>query len=155
MATTKVLLRHGDVRDVAALDALMTAAFDPRFGEAWTRNQCQGVLALPGVRLTLAVVDDAPAGFAMVRSVLDETELLLLAVSPRFRRHGVGAALLRAVIADAQAAGVTRLHLEVRANNDAVRLYTRHGFTRTGVRSRYYRGRDGQAFDAHTYARHL
>ena len=53
----------------------MTAAFDPRYGEAWTRNQCLGVLAMPGVRLTLALVDDRPAGFAMVRSVMDEAEL--------------------------------------------------------------------------------
>lgn len=54
MATHQILLRTGDPRDVATVDALMTAAFDPRYGEAWTRNQCLGVLAMPGVRLTLA-----------------------------------------------------------------------------------------------------
>jgi ribosomal-protein-alanine N-acetyltransferase len=155
MGMAAILLRSGDARDVATLDALMSAAFDPRFGEAWTRSQCLGVLALPGVRLTLAIIDDVPAGFAMARGVLDEAELLLLAVAPAFRRKGVGAALLRGVIAEAQGAGVTRLHLEVRASNSAVRLYTAHGFEQVGVRSRYYRGRDGQAHDAHTYARQL
>lgn len=153
MATRQILLRAGDARDVALVDTLMMAAFDPRYGEAWTRNQCLGVIAMPGVRLTLAFVDDAPAGFAMVRSVADEAELLLLAVDPAFRRRGVATALLRAVIADAAAAGVADLHLEVRAGNEAVTLYMAQGFTKVGERRGYYRGKTGQSFDAHTYRR--
>lgn len=153
MATRQVLLRTGDARDVATVDALMSAAFDPRYGEAWTRNQCMGVLAMPGVRLTLALVDDVPAGFAMVRSVADEAELLLLAVDPAHRRRGIATALLRAVIAEAQAGGIADLHLEVRAGNAAVDLYTAQGFAKVGERRGYYRGKTGQAFDAHTYRR--
>lgn len=155
MATRTILLRTGDARDVAVVDAVMVDAFDPRFGEAWTRSQCLGVLALPGIRLTLAYVDDRPAGFAMVRAVADEAELLLLAVSPEFRRRGVGAALLRAVEADCQVSNVVTLHLEVRAGNDAVRLYTGHGFAKLGERRAYYRGKTGQAYDAHTYSKSL
>jgi ribosomal-protein-alanine N-acetyltransferase len=108
---------------------------------------------MPGVRLTLAWLDDEPAGFALVRSVLDEVELLLLATVPAHRRRGVAAALLRALIGEAQAGGATRIHLEVRAGNDAVRLYTAQGFTKVGERRGYYRGRTGQLHDAHTYAR--
>jgi len=153
MATRQILLRAGDARDVALVDTLMIAAFDPRYGEAWTRNQCLGVIAMPGVRLTLAFVDDAPAGFAMVRSVADEAEVLLLAVDPAYRRRGVATALLRGVIADAGVAGVTDLHLEVRAGNDAVALYVAQGFAKVGERRGYYRGKTGQSFDAHTYRR--
>ena len=153
MATRRVTLRTGDARDIATVDALMLAAFDPRYGEAGTRNQCMGVLAMPGVRLTLAEVDDAPAGFAMVRSVVDEAELLLLAVDPAYRRRGVATALLRAVIAEAQAGGIADLHLEVRAGNEAVQLYTAQGFAKVGERRGYYRGRTGHIYDAHTYRR--
>ncbi|MEG3165847.1 GNAT family N-acetyltransferase [Sphingomonas sp. PB2P19] len=155
MATRTILLRSGDARDITIVDALMQTAFDPRFGEAWTRSQCIGVLAMPGVRLTLAMVDEDPAGFAMTRSVADEAELLLLAVAPAFRRRGVGAALLRAVEAECSAAGIATLHLEVRASNDAVRLYTGHGFAKVGERRAYYRSRTGEAHDAHTYLRKL
>lgn len=153
MAIRQILLRTGDARDVAIVDTLMAAAFDPRYGEAWTRNQCMGVLAMPGVRLTLASVDDRPAGFAMVRSVADEAELLLLAVDPACRRRGVATALLRAVVAEAQATGIADLHLEVRAGNTAVKLYTAQGFAKVGERRGYYRGKTGQVFDAHTYRR--
>ncbi|TXC71600.1 GNAT family N-acetyltransferase [Sphingomonas ginsenosidivorax] len=155
MATRTIMLRAGDARDIALVDVLMQAAFDPRFGEAWTRSQCLGVMAMPGVRLTLALVDDAPAGFAMTRSVADEAELLLLGVAPDFRRRGVGSALLRSVEADCRAAGVATLHLEVRAGNEAVRLYTGNGFAKVGERRAYYRSKTGQAHDAHTYSRSL
>lgn len=155
MATRTLLLRAGSPRDIDTVEWLMEQAFDPRFGEAWTRGQCLGVLAMPGVRLTLAHLDDEPAGFAMVRTVLDETELLLIATVPAKRRHGVAAALLRAITGDAESEGVRRMHLEVRAGNDAVRLYMAQGFSKVGERRGYYRGRTGQLFDAHTYSRLL
>ncbi|RZM33534.1 MAG: GNAT family N-acetyltransferase, partial [Sphingomonas sp.] len=104
---------------------------------------------------TLAFIDDEPAGFALVRSVADEAELLLLAVDPSFRRRGVATALLRGIVDDGRAGGVADLHLEVRAGNDAVRLYTAHGFAKVGERRGYYRGKTGQVYDAHTYRRAL
>ena len=155
MATRTIMLRGGDARDIALVDTLMAAAFDPRFGEAWTRNQSLGVMAMPGVRLTIATLDDEPAGFALVRSVIDEAELLLLAVDPAHRRRGIATALLRGIVDDGRAAGVTDLHLEVRAGNDAVRLYIAHKFTKVGERPAYYRGKTGQIYDAHTYRRAL
>lgn len=145
----------GGAPDIAAVEEVMAEAFDPRYGEAWTRGQCLGILGMPGVWLTLARVDGAVAGFALARAILDEAELLLLATRPRMRRRGVGAALLRGVMADAAARGVTRLHLEVRAGNEAVALYTTHGFAKTGERRAYYHGRAGQSFDAHSYARSI
>lgn len=150
-ALRMVELASGGAGDAAALDRIMAAAFDPRFGEAWTRAQCVGILSMPGVWLTLAKVDGSPVGFALVRAILDEAELLLIAVVPDARRAGVGAALLRGTIAECRGRGVRRLHLEVRASNPAVALYTAHGFEREGVRANYYRGNGGEQHDAHTY----
>ena len=73
----------------------------------------------------------------------------------RNRRAGIGSALLRSVLADADARGVNRVHLEVRSDNPAVAFYTRHGFAKVGERRDYYRGSDGTRRDAHTYARPL
>ena len=133
------------------VDTIMQEAFDPRFGEAWSSSQCAGVLAMPGVWLTIAELDGAPAGFAMVRAILDEAELLLLAVRPAARRRGVAKALLRSVFAEARARGVASVHLEVRAGNDAVALYRLAGFEKIGERRDYYRGRNGKLFDAQTF----
>ncbi|GAA0302713.1 GNAT family N-acetyltransferase [Sphingomonas oligophenolica] len=148
-------LRSGSVADLGLIDSIMAAAFDPRFGEAWTHNQCLGIMALPGVWLTIATLDGAPAGFALSRLAADEAELLLLATVPAMRRCGVAAALLRSVVADSVTAGAHKLHLEVREGNEAIRLYQGTGFVKVGERRDYYRGTSGQAFHAFTYSRDL
>ncbi len=150
-----VELRAGGVQDLPAVNTIMQQAFEARYGEAWTQSQCMGMLSLPGVWLTLGSISDRDVGFALARSTGLEGELLLLATSPSARGRGVGGALLRAVIAEAAGRGVQDLHLEVRAGNDAVRLYSREGFIKVGERRSYYRGKAGQLFDAQTYARKL
>ncbi len=148
-----IILAEGTVADVGAVDQVMRAAFDPRFGEAWTPAQCLGMLSLPGVWLTLARCGGTLAGFALTRAVADDAELLLIAVLPVRRGRGVGRALLRRAIDDAAARGAAQLCLEMRAGNDATRLYVSEGFAKCGERRAYYAGRGGERFDAHTYVR--
>ncbi|HVF83947.1 MAG TPA: GNAT family N-acetyltransferase [Sphingomicrobium sp.] len=136
-----------------AIMAVMSQAFDPDFGEAWTRAQCAGILPMQGVRMILAGTEDRPLGFSLMRSVADESELLLLAVAPDARRLGVGSSLVEDFVANARSFGASRVHLEVRDGNPAVDLYRRHRFSIEGRRSNYYRGTDGRQFDALTMAR--
>ncbi|MES2059313.1 MAG: GNAT family N-acetyltransferase [Pseudomonadota bacterium] len=152
---TMIELRSGGTADLATVESLMTGAFDPRFGEAWTRGQCLGIMALPGVWLTIASIDGKPVGFALSRQILDEAELLLLATAPASRRKGVAAALLRSVITEAREKNALKLHLEVREGNDAIKLYRASGFAKVGERRAYYRGNAGQTFDAFTFRREL
>jgi len=140
--------------------AVMETAFDPVHGEAWNRRQVGDALTLPHTHFVLVdqtghAPDDAAnaAGFAMSRQVLDEEELLLIAVAPWARGRGLGHALLRQFIATATARGSTRLFLEMRAGNPAELLYLAHGFVPVGRRANYYRsGRNGPC-DAITYSR--
>ncbi len=156
MSALKLIdLRSGGTADLGEIDAIMQRAFDPRFGEAWTRGQCLGMLALPGVWLTIASIDGNIAGFALSRATVDEAELLLLATLPEVRRHGVGGALLRSVMRGAKDRHATRLFLEVRSGNDAIRLYRSLGFNKVGERKGYYRGTNDQVFDALTFQREL
>lgn len=148
-------LRNGDGNDLALVDTLMREAFDPRYGEAWNASQTSGMMALPGIWLTLATLNGTSAGFALSRSILEDAELLLLAVRPSMRGRGVGRALLRSVIHDARERGATQLHIEVRAGNDAIHLYQHEGFVKLDERPRYYRGANNEQFDAHSYTRPL
>ncbi|BBC99696.1 MULTISPECIES: GNAT family N-acetyltransferase [Sphingobium] len=132
----------GDAMDV------MIQAFDPVYGEAWTLSQLSGVMLMPGTWLTIARIDAAPLGFALVRSVLDECELLLLAVDPLWRGRGVGETLLRDSLRTARRRGITSMNLEVRSTNKAVKLYEKTGFEYVHRRPGYYRGNDGQLHDA-------
>ncbi len=146
-----VELRSGTAADLAIVDTIMRRAFDPRYGEAWTRGQCLGIMAMPGVWLTIASIDAGPAGFAITRSLGEEAELLLLATDPACRRRGVGAALLRSVLNDALEKMIKEVFLEVRAGNEAIELYRQLGFRKVGERRGYYRGKAGQLFDAYTF----
>ena len=145
-----IRLRRGSVDDLDEVMRIMTAAFQPCFGEAWTRSQCAGILPMHGVSLTLAEQRGQPIGFALVRAVADEAELLLLAVDPAEQRRGIGQTLLDDFIAGALAGGGHRLHLEVRDGNPALELYHASGFAAAGRRRNYYRGPDGKTHDAVT-----
>lgn len=137
-----------DHRAEAAAMAVMNAAFDPRYGEAWTASQLAGFMSLPGVSLFLAQLDQATLGFALMRSVAGEAELLLIAVDPKWRDRGVGAVLLKNCIIKARKADVTLLHIEVRENNRAINFYERAGFEHMHTRPSYYKGEGGTCFDA-------
>lgn len=141
-------LTEGGAFDITAVMEVMATAFDPAFGEAWTAQQCLGILDMPGIWLTLARIEGEIAGFALGRAVVDEAELLLIGVSPEYRRQGIGKALLDNAMDCARARGACKLHLEVRQGNDAVGFYNRAGFQQVGRRHDYYRAPDGSHFDA-------
>lgn len=149
----RLSLRAGTASDLDRVMGIMTAAFQPCFGEGWTRSQCAGILPMRGVSLTLASRDGVAVGFSLVRKVADEAELLLLAVDPAVRRRGIGRALLDEFMASARQGGAARLHLEVRDGNAAVALYRHAGFEPVGRRAAYYRGPGGELHDAVTLAR--
>lgn len=157
--------------DIDRIMAVMTVAFEPAFGEAWTRRQVEDALLMGHCRAVLISSDGqvatsgaAPAkdtvafdtaGFALLRTTLDEEELLLFAVDPRWRRRGLGAALLGQVINTARAGGCTRMLLEMREGNSAEHLYRACAFLPVGRRPKYYRTPDGQLLDAITFSRAL
>ena len=148
-----VRISTGTSEDLDSVMEIMETAFGTRFGEAWTRSQCAGILPMTGVSLSLARDDDgATTGFSLIRSVADESELLLIAVSPDRRRQGVGRGLLSHFLDQARSEGITRAHLEVRDGNPAIHMYRHAGFEPIGRRRNYYRGDDGQQFDALTFA---
>ena len=116
-----------------ALAEIHRQAFPP--DEAWSEAALAVQLQAPG---GFGLV--APAGgFALARVIVDEAELLTLAVLPGMRRQGVGSALVRAVAAEAAGRGAAHLFLEVSERNCAARaLYAAVGFTQVGRRRRYY-----------------
>jgi ribosomal-protein-alanine N-acetyltransferase len=148
------------IDDLDRIMAVMEAAFDPAFGEAWTRRQVSDSLVMPNTHYLLAAVDGQvpgegrPAvGFTLSRGAADEEELLLIAVHPDHRGQGIGAALLERFVETAQARGAKRLFLEMREGNKAEALYRRHGFESVGRRRHYYRRGSGSPLDAITFAR--
>jgi ribosomal-protein-alanine N-acetyltransferase len=85
----------------------------------------------------------APVGFAIMEFGDDRAHLVLLAVQPRHRRHGIGRRLVDWLLESARTAGIESVHLELRANNEAAqRFYRALGFSETVLLPRYYNGRE-------------
>ena len=150
------------VDDADRIMGVMECAFDPAYGEAWTRRQVVDALVVGNCRYGLLdkhghlPAEGIPAaGFFMTRGVLDEAELLLLAVMPDQRRCGIGRKLLELFAEDAIDHGQTRLLLEMREGNPAEILYRNFGFVQIGRRPKYYTGADGSRMDALTFEKLL
>jgi ribosomal-protein-alanine N-acetyltransferase len=111
------------------------------FPDPWSEDAFGELLASPG-GLALAAVDqgDRVIGYLVARRILDESEILNLAVATPWRRHGVGRALLQAALEELGTKDVRQVFLEVRESNLAAqRLYGGLGFRPIGQRPNYYR----------------
>ena len=152
-----VQLEPGTSDDLDAVMQIMEAAFGSKYGEAWTRSQCAGILPMAGVWLVLAreQATREAVGFSLSRYVAGEAELLLLGVLPSRHRQGIGRDLLDHFTRRAAANGASRVHLEVRDGNPAVHMYRAAGFEAVGRRRKYYHTPDGRNFDALTFARRV
>lgn len=126
----------------AALARIHSAAF--RVPRPWSVGEFAALLDEPGVFLVARTT-----GFALIRVVADEAELLTLAVLPRARLRGLGRALLAAAEARAAAAGAARIFLEVAEDNAPARaLYVAAGYAAAGRRPGYFVLPGGESVDA-------
>jgi len=145
--------------DIDRIMAIMEAAFDPAYGEAWNRRQVEDSLVFGNCHYLLVGVDGTPpspgapaAGFALSRTGFGEEELMLFAVDPAFRRRGIGRQLLQLFADSARSRGVETLFLEMRKGNPAEYLYRSFGFEPIGERPNYYRVPGGGRIDAVTFS---
>lgn len=133
-----IVVREAGVSDLARVWAIEKASF----GDPWGASEFRSVLDSPQTIFLVAsdVRRKAVLGYAVALTVLDESEILNIAVDPEFRGRGVGGLLLDAALGAVQARGAVAVFLEVRESNKAARkLYKSRGFDELSRRRRYYR----------------
>jgi len=85
------------------------------------------------------IVGDQVVGFAGMWMMVDQAHITTFAVDPAWRRKGIGARMVLALLRMGETLGARQATLEVRLSNlPARRLYERFGFRPVGVRPRYY-----------------
>lgn len=83
--------------------------------------------------------DGRVEGVLISRQAADEFEILNLAVGKNSRRIGIATQLVKSALEQARKSGATRIHLEMRASNEAAMgLYSNLGFRNAGCRRNYY-----------------
>ena len=84
-------------------------------------------------------LDKRLVGFAVMQTVLDESELLTIGIMPEFQGRGLGKSLLSAALSEVKKRGAKKCFLEVRVSNlPALSLYEKTGFKKNGIRKNYY-----------------
>ena len=87
----------------------------------------------------VALEDGRVLGYVGMMCVLDEGQIINVAVHPDARRRGVGRSLMQAAEAYAKERGIVFLSLEVRESNSAARsLYSSLGWEEQGIRKGFY-----------------
>ena len=126
-------MNDSHVSQVAQLEAIC-------FSDPWSEKSVASELTNKLALWLVAVEDDRVAGYIGSQTVLDETDMMNVAVHPDFRRQGVGEALIIQLVEYLKAMGSHCLTLEVRASNaPAIHLYEKLGFCEIGRRKNYYR----------------
>ena len=80
-------------------------------------------------------------GFAGLKVILDEADIMNIVVKKTFRHNGIGSILLENLISYSKNLNLKNITLEVNENNlSAIHLYDKFSFDKLGIRKKYYNG---------------
>lgn len=128
------LMQQADVNAVVQIEKLVQS-------HPWTLNQFQD--AVNAYQSTVIEQAGQVVGFCILQPVLDEANLLLMAIHPNQQGKGLGYRLLDESIALLKNQPV-QIFLEVRESNQAaIALYEKSGFHQIDLRKNYYPSPNG------------
>lgn len=118
------------------------------FAHPWSMDSLEDSFGNPNSHFYVCKNEaDEVVGYASFYQVRDEAFINNVAVTASARRQGVGRALVSKCMEDAKAGGASFLSLEVRRSNEpAIGLYESLDFELEGVRKKFYRDPEEDAF---------
>ena len=131
-----MILKTMNAAHVAQIAALEKICFSDPWSERSIASELDNKLAF----WLVATEGETVAGYIGSQTVMEETDMMNVAVHPDFRRQGIAEALVSGLVEHLKAMGSHCLPLEVRASNaPAIALYEKLGFAEIGRRKNYYR----------------
>ena len=128
-----VHMNESHVAQVAALEKIC-------FSDPWSENSVASELKNPLSCWLVAEEDGEIAGYVGSQTVMDESDMMNVAVHPDYRRKGIAEKLVMELVEALKKRDSRCLTLEVRASNEPARaLYEKLGFVQVGLRKNYYR----------------
>ena len=126
-------MRQEHVAQVAALEKLC-------FRDPWSENSVASELNNPLSLWLVAVDGERVAGYVGSQTVMEESDMMNVAVHPDYRKQGIATALIVGLVEELRKRGSRCLTLEVRASNEtAISVYRKLDFQEVGRRKNYYR----------------
>ena len=126
------MIKESDIEKLADLEQFI-------FTDAWTKKNIYETFCQQQATIFVAEEEEEIVAYCIVYQVLDEAEIVRIAVKPEMRRKGIGRMLLDYASGVCREKGVCRILLEVRESNEpARRFYDTYGFTEDGIRKNFY-----------------
>ena len=140
----KIIIKPMEKSDVDQVIAIEAKAYGEHH---WSKESFMNELANELARYYSAFNENGElVGYAGCWQILEEVHITNIAVSPDFRRSGIGEKLLRKIIDDCYENKAKYITLEVRVSNiPAIGLYEKYGFKSLGVRKGYYQNNNEDA----------
>ena len=122
-----------DIEDILVVEKLS-------FSIPWSRDSFEKEIVDNNLAIYLvARVNEKAVGYIGMWKVLNEGHITNVAVHPEFRHQGIGDQLVSELLSLCEKENIDLVTLEVRKRNqNAIRLYEKHGFVAEGIRKAYY-----------------
>ena len=127
------------INDFESIKDILISDFD----DFWNLDIMKEELQSENSHYFVARIDNKIVGFAGIKVILDEADVMNIVTRKDSRKHGVGSSLLNAIIIYATNSGIEKLTLEVNEQNTtAIHLYEKFGFNKIALRKNYYNNID-------------
>ena len=114
------------------------------FDDFWNYNILKEELQNENSSYIVAKLGCEVVGFAGIKIVIDEADIMNIVTKKTYRNHGIGTLLLKHLILLSNKLNLTSVSLEVNEENIiAIHLYEEFGFKNIGIRKNYYQNRNG------------
>ena len=123
------------------LDSIQNILFI-EFDNFWTFSAFKQELNSENSHFVVAKNNNEIVGFAGLKVIVDEADIMNIVVKKTFRHNGIGSILLENLISYAMDNNLKTITLEVNEHNlSAIRLYDKFNFDHIGIRKKYYNGK--------------
>lgn len=115
------------------------------FDDFWNYNILKDELESENSIYIVAKSNNEIIGFAGIKILLDEADIMNIVTKKCYRNQGIGTLLLKNLISTSKNSNLHSLSLEVNEENKiAIHLYENLGFKNIGIRKNYYKSKNGK-----------
>ena len=132
-------IREMTLSDLENIKEILISDFD----DFWTYNVLKEELVSNISKYFIALMDNEIVGFAGIKIMLDEADIMNIVTKKTKRQNGIGTSLLHYLITISKKLKLKSITLEVNEKNQvAIHLYKNFEFKILGIRKNYYKNQN-------------
>lgn len=128
-----------DIQDSEEIKDVLLSDFD----DFWSYEVLREELLSDSSLYIVAKKQNEIIGFAGIKIIIDEADIMNIVVKKSYRNNGIGSLLLENLILISNKKNLNFINLEVDCKNTiAINLYKKFGFEEISLRKNYYKNND-------------